>query len=629
MKLLSILLLFMTFVFAQSPVAIHSDTSNTDDFALSYLITNDQQLRFEEVKNKKFTEGRNGDSLGTDVSASWIKITVHNTTQKTQKLFLHQDLAYFATDIHFFEVDDCNNLLHQKKINLLDSISNNLMDGADGVFEFQLHPNQTKTIYVYQRTFVYHFYHFSLFNEKNSKSYLILEKVDAILVFVFLVTLAIYNFFIFAFSRYKEYLYYSLYLFSSSAWVFYAYGALAHYFHIYGDTAEKFNYGLMFSPIFLALFIQTILDTKTLYKTEHKFLNSIIVLLFANFIYGLIYYDSALELFSFTLNYALGVFLGVSISIYNKKDKIIRIFLYAHVFYLILNFYGVLFYMGFVDFSYISSHGIGIGIGIEALMLSYLVSYKFKVINEEKELERLSKLNAIEEQNKSKILLSQKSKMADMGEMVANIAHQWKQPLAIISVSAGILKEKKLLNRLSDEDFEEELHHINVNIAYMSQTIEDFLTYFRINKTKERFNLLEVVNKSLLIIGHTLYKEEIKTTLSIDEKYELYGYKNEYMQVLIAILTNASYALQDKDEKNITLTAKEHNGKLLLEIEDTGGGIPMNRIEKIFDPYYTTKNKSIGTGMGLYIAKTIIENGMDGSLHVVNTEKGAKFSITV
>lgn len=627
MKFLSGLLLFITFVFAQSPVTIDSDASTIDNFALSYLITNTQPLRFEEVKNKKFTEGKNGDSLGTDVSASWIKISVHNRTQKTQKLFLHQDLAYFATDINFFEVDEHNNLLHQKKINLLDSSSKNLMDGADAVFEFQLNPNQTKTIYVYQRTFVFNFYHFSLFNEKNSKSHLILEKVDAILVFVFLVTLAIYNFFIFAFSRYKEYLYYSLYLFSSSAWVFYAYGALAHYFHIYGDTAEKFNYGLMFSPIFLALFIQTILDTKTLYKTEHKFLNSIIVLLFANFIYGLIDYDSALELFSFTLNYALGVFLGVSISIYKKKDKIIRIFLYAHIFYLILNFYGVLFYMGFVDFSYISSHGIGIG--IEALMLSYLVSYKFKVIEEEKEQERLSKLNAIEEQNKSKILLSQKSKMADMGEMVANIAHQWKQPLAIISVSAGILKEKKLLNRLSDEDFEEELHHIDLNIAYMSQTIEDFLTYFRINKTKERFNLLEVVNKSLLIIGHTLYQEEIKTTITIDEKYEFYGYKNEYMQVLIAILTNASYALQDKDEKNITLTAEEHNGTLLLEIEDTGGGIPLDRIEKIFEPYFTTKNKSIGTGMGLYIAKTIIENGMDGSLHVVNTEKGAKFSIIV
>jgi two-component system, sensor histidine kinase LadS len=629
MKFLSALLLFITFVFGQTPVMIDSDASNIKEFNLSYFISNTENLSFEDIKNKKFTEGRNSDSLGADVSECWVRISLHNTTQKPQILFLHQDLTYFATDINFFEVDENNSLLNQKKINLSNPISKSQMNGADAVFEFQLDPHQIKTIYVYQRTFVYHLYNFSIFNEKNSKSYLIVEKVDAILVFVFLVTLAIYNFFIFSFSRYKEYLYYSLYLFSSSAWVFYAYGALAHYFHIYGDTAEKFNYGLMFSPIFLALFIQSILDTKTLYKTEHKFLNSIIVLLFANFIYGLIHYDSALELFSFTLNYALSVFLGVSISIYKKKDKIIRIFLYAHVFYLILNFYGVLFYMGLVDFSYISSHGIGIGIGIEALILSYLVSYKFKVIEEEKEQERLSKLNAIEEQNKSKILLSQKSKMADMGEMVANIAHQWKQPLAIISVSAGILKEKKLLKRLSDEDFEEELHHIDLNIAYMSQTIEDFLNYFRINKTKERFNLLEVVNKSLLIIGHTLYQEEIKTTIAIDEKYELYGYKNEYMQVLITILTNASYALQDKDEKNITLTAKEHNGTLLLEIEDTGGGIPMGGIEKIFEPYFSTKNKSIGTGMGLYIAKTIIENGMDGSLHVVNTEKGAKFSIIV
>lgn len=629
MKLFFSLLFFVTFAFGQAPVVIDSDASNIKNFELGYFVDGDEKLSFEELKNKKFMDGKNSDSLGIDVPQSWVKIILRNTTQNTQTLFLHQDLAYFTTYIKYFEADENNTLLNKKEINLLDPVSKQQMVGSDAVFEFRLNPDQTKTIYMYQRTYVFHFYNFSVLDEKNSRAYIIHEKVDSVLVCAFLTTLAIYNLFIFISSKFKEYLYYSLYLFSASIWVTFAYGLLGHYFHIYGEVAEKFDFGLMFTPIFLALFIQTILDTKTLYKTEHKFLSSIIVILFANFIYGLINFDYALELFSLSLNYALAVFLGVSLSIYAKGNKIVRIFLYAHIFYLIFVLYGALFYMGLVDYSYISSHGIGIGIGMEALMLSYLVSYKFKTMEEEKEKERLSKLEAIKEQNVSQMLLLQKSKMADMGEMIANIAHQWKQPLAIVSVSTGILKEKKLLDRLHDEDLDEELGHIELNVAYMAQTIEDFLTYFRTNKTKETFNLLDVVNTSLLIIGNTLYKEEIETVVKIDEKYELYGYKNEYMQVVISIVTNAAYALKDKDEKMIYLNAKEQNGVSVLEIEDVGGGIPMNIIEKIFEPYFTTKNQSIGTGMGLYIAKMIIENGMDGSLMVENTDKGAKFSIVL
>ncbi|MGB5792689.1 ATP-binding protein, partial [Poseidonibacter sp.] len=316
-----------------------------------------------------------------------------------------------------------------------------------------------------------------------------------------------------------------------------------------------------------------------------------------------------------TLNYALIVFMWASVSIYKKGDNIIKIFLYAHTFYLIFNIYSLLFYMGIVEFSYLSSHGIGIGIMIEALMLSYLVSYKFKIMQEQKA--------------SSQLLLLQKSKMADMGEMIGNIAHQWRQPLAIIAVSVGILREKKLVNRLSDKDFEEELKHIDLNISHMSQTIEDFLTYFRPNKVKEEFNILDAVNKSLLIIGNSLYKENINVSLNIQKEHHIYGFKEEYVQVLISILTNAIYALKNQDEKKIDINTVLKNNILTLEISDNAGGIPHDVIDRIFEPYFTTKNQSIGTGLGLYISKIIIENSMEGKLKVINTKQGAKFCISI
>ncbi len=213
--------------------------------------------------------------------------------------------------------------------------------------------------------------------------------------------------------------------------------------------------------------------------------------------------------------------------------------------------------------------------------------------------------------------------------MVGNIAHQWRQPLAIISVSVGILDEKRLRGSLTDCEFKEELNHINSNTSHMSQTIEDFLTYFRPNKVKEKFILADAIDKAMLIIGNLLYKEEITLRVDVDKKYIIDGFKEEYVQVLISILTNSIYVLKDKDEKSIYIKSQYLDDKLTLEISDSGGGIQDDIIDRIFEPYFTTKHQTVGTGLGLYITKMIIENSMNGTIKVTNTTSGAKFSITI
>jgi len=628
MRLLVLVFLF-NIVWAKPIVVINSDTFSITHFKLSYFIDNKKNLNFSQIQKQKFTEGSNKDSLGVDVVNTWIKIQLFNKTNKNQTLFLHQDTAYFSTKIKYFELDDTSKLLHTRALSLHDNRSNEMMDGSDSIFKIELNSQASKTIYINQETLAYHFYNFSILSEKKSRQYLVIEKIDAVLFVGLLFALSLYNLFIFISSRYKEYLYYSLYLLSATIWIFYVYGGLSHYFHIYGVFSYRFNFALIFMPIFLAFFVQSIFDTKDKYITEHKFLNSIIIILFLNFLYALFDFNTALAFISLALNYALVVFMCVSISIYKKGNQIIKLFLYAHTFYLIFSIYSLFFYMGLVEFSYFSSHGIGIGIVIEALLLSYLVSYKFKIMEEEKENEKLSKIKAEKEHVKSQVLLLQKSKMADMGEMIANIAHQWRQPLAIIGVSAGILREKKLLNRLSNSDFEEELSHIDLNISHMSQTIKDFLTYFRPNKMKEEFCISDVVDKSLLIIGNTLTKNEIKMQITVNEEYKIIGFKEEFVQVLISIISNAIYALKNKNKKVIKITSKIYENKIILEIEDNAGGIKDELFSKIFDPYFTTKHQSSGTGLGLYISKTIIENNMSGTLSVQNTQLGAKFSIII
>lgn len=607
------LLVFLTI--SQATVTINSDNSNITDFEIEYFIDTSKKLEFNDISSMKFKQGKNSDTLGAKVTNTWVKVKLFNASSKTQKLFLHQDLGYTFLDIRYFEVDNQNNLLNTKELNIYADDVKDYMYGADSIYQFSIKPQEYKTIYINQTTPAYHFYNFSIFSEKNSDNYLVYQKIDGILFVGLLMALAIYNLFIYFSSRYKEYLYYSLYLFFATVWIFYMYGSLAHYFHIYGLIPFKFNFALMFIPIFLALFVQAVFDTKQFYKTEHKSLNVMIIVLLSNFVYGLIDFVQAIQLLSLVLNYTLVVFLWIGISIYRKKNKMIKLFLLAHIFYLIFNIYAILFYLGMVDYSYIAYHGVGIGIILEALMLSYLLSYKFKVMEDEKK--------------ESQLLLLQKTKMADMGEMIANIAHQWRQPLATISVSSGILRERKLQGKLSDKNFELELDHIDSNLMHMSQTVEDFLTYFRPNKIKEDFSIKEAVEKALLIIGNTLYKNEIETKVTVNENDKIFGLKDEYVQVLISIISNAIHAFKDQDTKIIKIDSQKVDDNVILTIEDNAGGIKESHLLKIFEPYFTTKHKSVGTGLGLYISKNIITNSMGGDINVHNTNDGAKFTIII
>ena len=629
MKIL--LLFFLLFFYAQAiPVVdINSNKSEIKDFKLSYLIDESQKLNFRDVQTQEFEEGKNRDSLGANVTNVWIKIQLKNRTNREQKLVLHQELAYASLKLNYYEVSENGNLERTKAFLIYPPFAKNQMDGADALFRFTLLAGESKTIYVHQQTNAYLFYKYTIFSQNKSTTYLIKEKIDTVLLVGLLLALIIYNMLIFISSRYKEYLYYSLYLSSATLWIFYMYGALAHYVGVYGEFSYRFNFGLMLNPIFLALFIQVLFKTKTLYKTEHKFLNTVIFLLVLNFISGLIDFNTTLKLLSFSLDYALIVFLWVSISLYRKGNKLVKIFLVAHIFYIIFNIYALLFYMGFVEYNYVSFRGIGIGILIEALLLAYLLSYRLKTNEKEKEEQRDLKLKAIEEKSKSQLMLFQKSKMADMGEMVANIAHQWKQPLSVVAISVGILREKKLLGRLSDEDFVEELSHIDSNILYLSQTVEDFLTYFEPNKAKSDFLLIDAISKVELILGHTLHKNEIELRVSVDREHKVYGLKEEYIQVLITLIRNAIDALKNQDIKIIEVKSSQDAEKTLLCISDNAGGIQEELLSKIFDPYFTTKHQTQGTGLGLYIAKSIVEEGMNGTLKVQNIKRGAKFSIII
>jgi len=235
----------------------------------------------------------------------------------------------------------------------------------------------------------------------------------------------------------------------------------------------------------------------------------------------------------------------------------------------------------------------------------------------------------IKERTKQEQLLIQQSKLASMGNMIGNIAHQWRQPLSEINAILMNLQVKKEHADLSDEYFEQSIEECDIILSHMSNTISDFQNFFKPSKEKSLFDLKIECKNASFIIESSLKYNNIDFQLDIEQDCEVDGYPREFSQAILNILSNAKDVLVERKIENpyIKLTLKKGNKYALVKIEDNGGGIKEKMIERIFEPYFTTKHARQGTGIGLYMSKVIIEENMHGYIKASNTQEGALFSI--
>ena len=267
---------------------------------------------------------------------------------------------------------------------------------------------------------------------------------------------------------------------------------------------------------------------------------------------------------------------------------------------------------------------------------------KYTVEEKTKELRYLNENLQITIDKKTKELLekeailNQQAKMAAMGEMIENIAHQWRQPLSVISTISSSLKIKKEMNILDDKEFYEALKNINKTSEHLSNTIDDFRNFFSPNKEMNKFYVSQLIKKSKDLIKSRFDKLNIKVIEHIDD-IEILSYQNELFQVILNLFSNSIDVLSSSQIENKIIYIKIYHDEnnLYIEFLDNGGGIKDEFINRVFEPYFTTKHKSQGTGIGLYMSLQIVTKHLNGEISVKNDTFienniayfGAKFTI--
>ena len=219
-----------------------------------------------------------------------------------------------------------------------------------------------------------------------------------------------------------------------------------------------------------------------------------------------------------------------------------------------------------------------------------------------------------------------------MGEMIGNIAHQWRQPLNALGLILQNIKFSYEMDELNDEFMDKSIKKANMITTNMSTTIDDFRNFFKPSKNKEIFNLDEIINRTISMIEPSYRNSEINLTKNNScDDVEIFGYEGEFSQVILNILANAKDALVETnvDDKKVIIDIYKETEFVCISIKDNAKGIPLEIIDKIFEPYFSTKEEGKGSGIGLYMSKTIIESNMFGKIFVKNIDNGVEFLIKI
>lgn len=366
-----------------SPVALDlsQQGGQLTDFTVEYFIDDSQSLDYEAIHKQAFRETTNTTTLGTRATVTWYRVALHNPGAESRSLFLHLPKAYHVRSIDVFE-ERADNLVDQASVDLNDASDHPLMYRGTVVYPFTVPSGETTSLYVRSHVYSHQWFSLKIYDDEQSRKALVGGHLDIALLVGMMLALVFYNGLLYFATSKKENIFYSLYLISGLVWIALSYGLIAKAFNAYGDAVFVLNLSLITMPIFLILFMMAIFETRKFYPTEHRILQGMLALLVVTFSYGLFDIAMALKPASSLAALMMVVTFSVSISLFRKGHPLVKFFLVGHTFFVVFNGFAVIYYKGLIEPSYINSHGVGIGIVLEALTLAFIISYRIKVLED-------------------------------------------------------------------------------------------------------------------------------------------------------------------------------------------------------------------------------------------------------
>jgi signal transduction histidine kinase len=562
--------------------------------SFSLLKSNDKAITIDNIKgyDKAFKSVPKTETFQDDNVTYWLKVDLGTT-------FPSGRFVYSYADADFID----NTILPSQQLEkfVLDGVQNMKFTYTQGVdtqiYYFKLVPKHYRIpfrfIYVSTPATFYDFI------AKSSHIQLILGLILGLIVMA-----GIYNAAMYYYNRDKAFLYYAL-LQLFMALLLYDYSGA----NLWDETSffcRNLSYQSIVSllaSLFASYFTIAFLETKKYLPKVDTLLRWGIVIIISDMLISLFYRSLLIEYY--LLPFLMLPFLYAGYKRMRQGYKPARFYLAgwtALTLAVFLNIFQIGYEALLIDPLYI-------GTATEAILFSLALSYKIRLVHKEKEAQ--------------KELLVHQSKLASMGEMIGNIAHQWRQPLTHLGYTLMNIGEAQKHGELDDATLNKKIDEANTQLHFMSQTIDDFKEFYAPHKEKEDFSLTVATQETLEIMKNTLKQNNIETQIIVKEESTIYNYKNEYKQVLLNLLSNAKDVLTQRDipSAHIYITIDKKS----VTVEDSAGGIEKDVMKRIFEPYFTTKESN--SGIGLYMSKMIVEKNMGGTLLAKNSGKGALFTI--
>jgi len=633
-------MLFFTIFILFSYSSLSANESTINIYTNNTLILKNSQVYFDKNSennisemievNEKFTPVLN-DFLNYGYvfkDTIWIRFTIENNSDKeTIKHLIYNNPNTDIVNLHFYK----DNKQHIYKGGILNREAFNSELSFN--FPIALKAYETQTYYLEVKS-ITHSLHFDLKIQdyqtyKNSELH-----HQLILVFFFgaLFVIIIYNGVVFINSKNIVYLYYALFIGSLFHHHLSLSGMVAYLLpidpYIYKIQSYMQTYNMFIALTFMFIFVRKFLNFHLYKKIDFvlKFLYLIIVIIVL--LHSKDFYLLQAMVFGVILFILYLEFVGLYLFVKTKEE-------HAKYFFMIwsISMMGIigtaLYYANILPT--LVPYLFEATIFTEALLFSIILANQINNLQKEKLLLSLEVAEQKEQELEKNKIIQEQAKLASMGEMLRNIAHQWRQPLSEINSIAMLIETTFMKKEMNQKNLDSNLEKIENLTSHMSQTIEDFSSYFKSDKEPEEFHLEDAINKSLKLLDSKIKNNNIKIILDLEKNLLITTYLKELVQTLLIILNNAIDALEEHDINNriVNISTVENEGHYIIIVEDNGNGIEENIIDKIFEPYFTTKSESTGTGIGLYMSKMIIEESMKGTLSVQNTNTGVKFIITL